>query len=176
MGREEVVDVVDAEDRVVAQATREEVRRRRLLHRATYVLVFNAGGQLFVHRRTATKDVYPFHFDVAVGGVVTTGESYDEAAQRELAEEIGVRDVALRCMLPFHYEDEGNRVNGMVYSCTYDGPVRLCPEEIISGEWLDLDQVFEQAQHEPFCPDGLEALIRYLDRLANAQSGSASAD
>jgi isopentenyldiphosphate isomerase len=152
------------------------MRQRKLRHRATYVLVFNAGGQLFVHRRTATKDVYPSFLDVAIGGVVTAGETYDEAAQRELAEEIGVSGVPLRCMLPFHYEDEDNRVNGMVYSCTYDGPVKLQPEEIVSGEWLDLDQVLEQTQHESFCPDGIEALIRYLDRLAGAQSGSLTGD
>jgi isopentenyldiphosphate isomerase len=168
----EEVDIVDADDRVVGRATREEMRRRRLLHRAAYILVFNRGGQLFVHRRTATKDVYPSFYDVAVGGVVAAGESYDDAARRELAEELGVRDAALRCMLPFHFEDEANQVNGMVYSCTHDGPVELCAEEIVSGEWLDLDQVLDRAQKEPFCPDGIEALIRYLDRLASVQSGS----
>lgn len=170
MANTEVIDIVDADDRVIGQATREEMRRRKLRHRATYVLVFNGNGQLFVHRRTATKDVYPSFFDVAIGGVVTAGESYDEAAERELAEEIGVRGVPLRCMLPFRYEDDANQINGMVYSCTYDGPVTLQAEEIVSGEWLDLDKVLEQTQQESFCPDGIEALIRYLDRLANVGS------
>lgn len=171
MANTEVIDIVDADDRVIGQATRQEMRQRKLRHRATYVLVFNGSGQLFVHRRTATKDVYPWFYDVAIGGVVTAGESYDAAAERELAEEIGVRGVALRCMLPFRYEDDANQVNGMVYSCTYDGPLKLQAEEIVSGEWLDLDKVLERTQHESFCPDGIEALIRYLDRLASAQSG-----
>jgi isopentenyldiphosphate isomerase len=170
MAEAELVDIVDADDRVVGRATRQEMRQRKLRHRATYVLVFNADGQLFVHRRTATKDVYPSFFDVAIGGVVTTGETYDEAAQRELAEEIGVRGVPLRCMLPFRYEDEKNQINGMVYSCTYDGPLQLQREEIVSGEWLDLDKVLELTQQESFCPDGIEALIRYLDLLAGARS------
>ena len=59
----------------------------------------------------------------------------------------------------------------MVYSCTWDGPLRLQAEEIESGEWLDLDVVVERTQQEAFCPDGLEALCRYLDRLQQARKG-----
>lgn len=166
----EEIDVVDDEDRVLGRATRREMRERRLRHRATYILVFNSPGQIFVHRRTAGKDVYPSHFDVAVGGVVTAGETYDEAARRELEEEIGVSSVTLRCILPLRYEDEHNQVNGMVYSCTHDGALRLCKEEIASGEWIDLDDAIERLQHDLFCPDGVEALFRYLDRLASVNA------
>ncbi len=168
MGSAELVDVVDAEDRVVGRATRAEIRARNLRHRATYILVFNARGQLFVHQRTATKDVYPSYYDVAVGGVVSAGESYDQGARRELAEELGVTAVP-RPILKFQYEDAANVVNCRVYSCAYDGPLTLQAEEIVAGEWLDLDVVFERARHEKFCPDGIEALLRYLDRLASVQ-------
>ena len=168
MAATELVDVVDADDRVVGRATRAEIRARQLRHRATYILVFNAHGQLFVHQRTATKDVYPSYYDVAIGGVVGAGESYDEGARRELAEEIGVKAVP-RPILKFQYEDDSNRVNGRVYSCNHDGPLTLQSEEIVSGEWLDLDVVLERARHAKFCPDGLEALLRYLDRLASVQ-------
>jgi len=165
MSASELVDVVDAEDRVVGQATRAEVRAQKLRHRATYILVFNARGQLFVHRRTATKDIYPSHYDVAVGGVVAAGESYDVGAQRELAEELGITGAAPRPILAFQYEDPGNRVNARVYSCSYDGPLALQSDEIAAGEWLDLDTVIDRMQQLPFCPDGVEALLRYLDRL-----------
>jgi isopentenyldiphosphate isomerase len=168
MGAElEEIDVVDEQDAVVGRAKRGEMRARRLRHRATYILLFNSGGQIFVHQRTADKDVYPSYFDVAVGGVVLSGESYDDGARRELEEEVGISTAALRCILPLRYEDEANLVNGMVYSCTHDGPLRLDSKEIVSGEWLDLDQVIERVQRDPFCPDGVEALFRYLDRLAS---------
>ena len=48
MAADELVDVVDADDNVIGQATRAEMRARRLRHRATYILVFNSQGQLFV--------------------------------------------------------------------------------------------------------------------------------
>jgi isopentenyldiphosphate isomerase len=166
----EEVDIVDENDRVVGRASRGEIRKQNLRHRASYVLVFNPLGQLFVHRRTATKDVYPGHFDVAIGGVVLSGESYESAAVRELSEEIGVEGVPLRRVVQFTYDDSSTRVNGVVFSCTYEGTVRLQREEIVSGEWLDLADALMQAQREPFCPDGLEALRRYLDRLESARA------
>jgi hypothetical protein len=60
-------------------------------------------------------------------------------------------------------------VNGRIYSCAYDGPLALQPEEIAHGEWLDLDVVLERTRHVPFCPDGIEVLFRYLDRLASVR-------
>src|SRR5512147_2545898 len=101
MAASELVDVVDADDRVIGRATRTDVRAQKLRHRATYILVFNAQGQLFVHQRSAAKDIYPSYFDVAVGGVVGAGESYDAGAQRELAEELGVSGVPVRPILKF---------------------------------------------------------------------------
>src|SRR5262250_3160606 len=135
MSASEMVDVVDGDDRVIGQATRAEVRAQKLRHRATYILVFNARGQLFVHQRTASKDIYPSYYDVAVGGVVAAGESYDVGAQRELAEELGITEASPRPILAFQYVDTGNRVNARVYSCSYDGPLALQSDEIASGEW-----------------------------------------
>ena len=169
MGGNEEVDVVNADDEVVGRATREQIRTRNLRHRATYVLVFNSNGQLFVHQRSASKDVYPSCFDVTVGGVVGRGETYEDAAQRELAEEVGITEARLRFIMPFQFEDAGNLINGRVYSCAYDGPLTLQVDEIVSGQWLDLEEVLERTGKGDFCPDGVEALYRYLDRLASVR-------
>jgi isopentenyldiphosphate isomerase len=135
-----------------------------------YILVFNSAGQLFVHRRTETKDVFPGYWDVAVGGVLGAGEAYDDGAQRELEEELGVGAVPLRRLFPLRYDDATNRVCGMVYSGTVDAPLRLDPVEIMTGEWLDLAAVIERTQQHPFCPDGLEALRVYLAKLDAARA------
>jgi isopentenyldiphosphate isomerase len=158
----ELVDVVDAEDRVVGQATRGEMRARRLRHRATYLLLFNRRGELFVHLRTPTKDVYPSHWDVAVGAVVGAGESYDEGARRELAEEVGIAGVVPEPLFDIHYEDERNQVNGRVFRVTWDGPLTLQREEVVRGEWLPVEVVRQRLTRDPFCPDGVVVLERYL--------------
>jgi 8-oxo-dGTP pyrophosphatase MutT (NUDIX family) len=139
------------------------MRARRLPHRSTYILVLNRRGELFVHLRTATKDVYPSHWDVCVGGVLAAGESFDEGAARELDEELGV-SAPLERLFDLRYEDAANVVHGMVYRATHDGPFRLQPEEIVRGEFMSFGAIALRARRGPFCPDGLVVLERYRRR------------
>lgn len=161
---DELVDVIDDAGNVVEVVPRREMRARRLPHRCTYLLVFNRAGELFVHLRTPTKDVYPSHWDVAVGGVLAAGESFDEGAKREAAEELGV-ELTPEPLFLFRYADARSVVQGMVYRATHDGPFRLQPEEVVRGEFVPLAEVDRRAQEHPFCPDGLAVLAEYRRRL-----------
>ena len=162
---DEPVDVLDDEGRVIGVVPRREMRLRRLPHRATYVLVFNRRGHLFVHLRTADKDVYPSHWDVAVGGIPQAGESFDDAARREAREELGV-ELSLERLLPFRYADARSVVHGMVYRARHDGPFHLQAEEIVRGEFVPVEDVTSRAKDVPFCPDGLAALSAFCRRAA----------
>ena len=159
----ELVDVVDDEGRTVGVVSRREMRARRLPHRSAYVLVFNAAGDLFVHLRVATKDVYPGHWDVAIGGVLAAGEGFDHGARREAAEELGVT-VDVEPLCPVRWVDEHTVVHGMAYRAVHEGPFRLQPEEIVRGEFVPLDAVTARAAREPFCPDGLAVLAEFRRR------------
>lgn len=160
--REEIVTLVDDANRVAGSTERSEMRTRGLPHRATYILVFNGRGEVFVQQRTLTKDLYPGYLDPCTGGVVLAGENYEESAARELAEELGISGTLLTAHFDVEYRGEGNHVWGRVFSCTWDGPVTLQPEEVADGFWLAPEEVLAQAADEPFTPDSLEVLRRFL--------------
>jgi isopentenyldiphosphate isomerase len=159
--QDELVTIVDERNKVVGAVPRQEMRAGRLLHRATYVLVFNSRGELYLQKRTASKDIFPSCYDVAAGGVVLSGESYEDGALRELEEELGIKGVPLTRLFDFSYQDKDVRVWGAAYSCVYDGEMVLQEEEIESGAFLPMDEVFRRAESEPFTPDGLYVLRRY---------------
>src|SRR5438046_2178358 len=87
---DEFFDVVDEKDEVIGRASRAEVHRRGLKHRAVHVLVFNSRGQLFLQKRSQTKDTFPGAWDSSAAGHLCCGEQYDGCALRELEEEIGL--------------------------------------------------------------------------------------
>jgi len=118
MGTEdEIVTIVDEYNNVVGALPRKEMRAKGLLHQATYIMVFNPRKELYVQKRTPTKDVFPGYYDVAAGGVVLEGESYEQGAMRELSEELGIFGVSLRRLFDFQYEDEYIRVWGAALLC-----------------------------------------------------------
>ena len=160
---DEIVAIVDEDNNVVGAAPRLEMRTKRLPHRSTYILVFNSQGELYVQKRTTTKDVFPGYYDPATGGVVLAGESYEASARRELAEELGIHDVPLTSLFTFYFADERTRVWGGVFTCVYDGAMVLQPEEVESGEFMPPDEVLRRAQTAPYTPDGLYVLRRYLN-------------
>jgi 8-oxo-dGTP pyrophosphatase MutT (NUDIX family) len=163
----EIILIVDADNNVTGSLPRHEMRAKGLPHRASYILVFNSRGELFVQKRTMTKDIYPGYHDIAAGGVVLAGESYDQAAARELAEELGIIGIPLTPHFTFNYEDGSNLVWGRVYSCVYDGEMTLQEEEIESGFFLTPDKVLALSEKESFTPDGLYVLKRYLKSKNN---------
>jgi len=158
----EIVTIVDIDNNVTGNLPRHEMRTQGLPHRASCILVFNSRREIFVQERTTTKDIYPGYFDVATGGVVLAGESYEESAERELAEELGVRNVTLESHFDFFHEGPNNKVWGRVFSCCYDGEVVLQEEEVADGYFMPVHEVLELSQSRPFTPDGLLALQRYL--------------
>src|SRR4051812_37519762 len=106
LSADEIIDIVDEQDRVIGQSARGEAYAKGLRHRCAAVLVRDAEDRIFVHRRTAEKLVFPSLYDMFVGGVVGAGESYDEAALREAEEELGVSGLPRpERLFTFLYED-----------------------------------------------------------------------
>lgn len=162
----ENVVVVDDHNFVLGSVPRGQMRQELLCHRATYVFVFNSKGQLYVQERTLNKDIYPGYFDPATGGVVTEGESYDQAAERELAEELGIENVPITSHFHFYFHNEDCQVWGRVYSCCYDGPLTLQEEEVASVVMESPQVVLSNDNHRNYTPDSLVALERLVYCLA----------
>ncbi|MFI6286253.1 NUDIX hydrolase [Streptomyces sp. NPDC051018] len=159
---DEILDVVDASDRVVGRARRGDVYARGLCHRAVFVLVRDADGRIFVHRRTAGKLIFPSLYDMFVGGVVGAGESYDDAALREAGEELGVRGLPRPVPLfRFLYDDgRGRSWWSAVYEVRCELPVRPRAEEVAWHAFLTEDEVGRRLGEWEWVPDGLAAYAR----------------
>jgi len=158
---EEIVVIVDEQNQAIGAVARKIMRQQRLIHRASYILVFNPQGELFIQKRSQSKDIYPGYWDLAAGGVVLAGESYEESASRELREELGIGGIKLRHLFDQYFEDASNRVWGRIFACTSKGPFTLQEEEIDYGRFISLGDIEALNQTEPVTPDGM-LLLRQL--------------
>lgn len=135
---QELLDVVDEDDNVIAVRRRGEIHAEGLMHRAVHILVFNSGGDLFLQKRSLSKDEQPGKWDSSAAGHVDSGEEYLDCARREIGEELGI--VANQPLLPL-FKLSASALTGnehcMVYRYCFDGPLVLQAEEIDDGLWID---------------------------------------
>ena len=161
----EQVAWVDREDRLLGSLPRAELRERGGIGRGTFILLFNSSGELCVHQRTMSKALYPGYWDVAAGGMVGVNETYAESAARELYEELGVSGVPLTAHERFYFDCPDNHLWCAVFSAVWDGPLHVQPEEVQQACFMPVAQALRLSQTQPYCPDSLAALKRYLDSV-----------
>jgi 16S rRNA (adenine1518-N6/adenine1519-N6)-dimethyltransferase len=96
--RQERFPVVDEQDRILRYAYRAQVHGDNSRHRAVHMVIFNQAGEVYLQKRARWKDRHPLRWDSSAGGHVCDAENYDDAARRELQEELGI-DVPLERVL-----------------------------------------------------------------------------
>ncbi|MFC8516892.1 NUDIX hydrolase [Streptomyces sp. NPDC057257] len=165
---DEILDIVDENDRVIGRSPRGEAYAKGLRHRCAFILARDADDRLFVHRRTPTKLVFPSLYDMFVGGVVGAGESYDEAALREAEEELGVTGLpAPRFLFKFLYDNgTGQSWWSAVYEVRCELPVRPQAEEVAWYDFLPEAEVERRLGEWEWVPDGLAAYERLKEHRA----------
>jgi alkylated DNA nucleotide flippase Atl1/isopentenyldiphosphate isomerase len=159
----EMLELVDLENNIVGIAPRPLIRGQNLLHRGVGILCWNSQGELYVHQRTAIKDVFPSCYDMMVGGALEAGEEYATAALREVQEEYGVGDVTPEFLLETLYDGPKNRSFIQLFQVTWDGPITWQEEEICWGRWMPFEEVLRWVDEVEIVPDGLQVFRTYLE-------------
>lgn len=158
----EFIDIVNENDEVVSTVDSKKMQKENLLHRSANVIVFNSKQQIFVHQRSARVNVFPLKFDIKFGGSVRAGESYEEAAKRELHEEAGIKDTSLIFMFRLRFKSKENNVFRNVYSCFYDGEIKLDPVEVKQGRFMDLEEIKKLKKQKKLSLSAIDILDQFL--------------
>lgn len=155
--QDERFPVVDKNDRILRSESRSEVHGNNLLHRAVHILLFNEAGEVYLQQRSRSKDRHPLKWDSSVSGHVAVGETYDETAQRELNEELGVT-VPLRSVAKLPASERTDHEFIWLYDGAASGDFVPNSAEIEQGAFLPTSAVdgWTTARPEDFAPAFLE--------------------
>ncbi|MEY2492740.1 MAG: rRNA (adenine1518-N6/adenine1519-N6)-dimethyltransferase [Verrucomicrobiota bacterium] len=154
---EERFPLVDEQDKKIGEATRTEVHENNFRHRAVHILIFNAKSEVLLQKRSAWKDRHPFLWDSSAAGHVEADEGYDEAASRELHEELGIQTNLQRLGKISASERTGQEFIWL-YRGEHEGPFAFPPEEITAVEFFPADILNKWVAQKPedFAPGFLE--------------------
>ena len=140
--------VVDENDTKIGEATRAEVHENNFRHRAVHILIFNTKGEVLLQKRSAWKDRHPLLWDSSAAGHVEANEGYDEAARRELDEELGIQTKLQRVGKISASERTGQEFI-WVYRGEHEGPFAFPPKEITALEFFPAGIVNKWVTQKP---------------------------
>lgn len=137
---DELFDLVDENDNLIGSIKRREAHRdRSRIHRSVSILLFNSKGELFLQKRSLGKDTYPNHWTVSASGHVRVGQTYREAAEAELSEELGICKTPTLTLITKQLIRYPNETEYQTfYFANYNGPIVINREEISQGKFFSL--------------------------------------
>ncbi|MFF4183513.1 NUDIX hydrolase [Streptomyces sp. NPDC001691] len=158
----EQVERVDEHDRVLGVVERAEAVRQKWLYRMAMVLCRDASGRYLVHRRPEHSSRFPGEYSWLVAGAVNVGESYEDAARRELREELGVAAAEVRPLFTFLCDGELSPYWFAVYE-TVVAEAEVVPDaaEVAWHGWLTQDELGTAMASWKFVSDSRDAYARY---------------
>jgi isopentenyl-diphosphate delta-isomerase len=153
--------IVDADDRVLGHGSKVALHEGLgTLHRAFSIFLFNSKGEVLLTKRSNEKPLWPGYWSNTCCSHPRRGESYQNATQRRLREELGVEtalEFTHRFQYQAHFGDSGSEheLCSVYVGVTDDNPSPH-PMEIADWQWLtmeDLDRWIEESPESltPWC-------------------------
>jgi isopentenyldiphosphate isomerase len=147
-GPTSLIDRVDDANRPIGLVTRADVFLVRANFRTVHVLVFSNAGDLLLQQLAPTRERNAGKWGSSVAGYMHAGETYRDAAQRRLAEELGLHtplsEVGVTPM-----NDKGVTKFVGVYTTVSDKPRVAEPEHIEAIQFRPLGEIERGISSQP---------------------------
>src|SRR3989344_1645943 len=137
---DELVDVVNEKDEIIGQAMKSKCHAEGLWHRISCNLIFNSEGKIWL--QTRAKNINSGgKLDYSASGHVKRGDTYEQAAQREIQEELGISTELKLLFKPI--PEIYNKINHMIalFTGKHDGPFKIQEEELEKVEAYSIEAI-----------------------------------
>ncbi|OGM30403.1 hypothetical protein A3D84_05725 [Candidatus Woesebacteria bacterium RIFCSPHIGHO2_02_FULL_42_20] len=139
--QEELFVLVDKNDKVIGRATRRECHSDPTkIHQAVHVIIENNEGEIFLQRRSLTKDSAPGWYVTSASGHVTFGLTPREASIKEIIEELGV-NIKPKFVGRYIFRDKNETEMIEVFKAESEGPFKLDPVETSGGNFFTPESI-----------------------------------
>lgn len=152
--KQEIFPIVDETGRVIGKETRAFCHSgSKVLHPVVHLHVLNRSGELYLQKRSMSKDIQPGKWDTAVGGHVDYGETVLHALEREAREELGISGFTPHPVLQYVFESDIEKELVYTFITSYEGEPVPDASELDSGRFWPLDEITARLGKDIFTPN-----------------------
>jgi isopentenyl-diphosphate delta-isomerase len=149
-----------------------EAKQNSQVRLISRVILKNSKGEYLLQKRAANMQAWPDFWDSSAAGHVDEGETPEQAAYRELAEEIGIDNIELSHTDELYHanktDEDGstNRMYSHIYVGTFESDastLKLDPSEVSEVRWFSKHEIEELlADPSSQITDGIRVIFRSL--------------
>lgn len=163
------VDVVDEKDRVIGQDLKSQKPVKNFISRVVAIFLANSKGNLLICKRAPHKKNAADLYDLAAFGNVILGESYEEAAIRELKEELDI-SCDLKMLDKFYQEISNDGKKFKIFCGVFLGVTDDClrlNEELVEVKEMSFGEIETELRlnSDSFCPGFVNDFMKVKDKL-----------
>ena len=154
---DEILALCDISDNEIGFMMRRLRVNSPVINRCSSVVLMTPESDFYVQKRKSTKSWCPGYWDLTFGGLVRYGETYQENAEREIEEELSIKNLALDPVYKFLFEDEPSQSKCFcqVFIGMYKGNVKPQYEEVDCVSLMTKDEILKRIKKgDKFTPDG----------------------
>ena len=148
--------IVSDSDQIIGHRSRYQAYEEKAMLRSVQIFIYNSERKLYIQKRSKNKSRYPSYFCASVAGHVEPGESYQEAAIREIKEELGLKKIENLKIIAKEKTPVGENNYAMMtlfIATTAGEPMTLQKKEIESGEFYSIKKIQQLiSKNIPFTP------------------------
>ena len=159
----EVIDLYDVNrEHTGLTAVRGEKLPKDTYRMVVHVCIFNKKGEMLIQKRADDIVRWPGYWDVSVGGGASAGDDSRSAAERETAEELGLRIdfSSRRPVITVNCSDGFDDFYTVQDDISLEDLI-LQREEVAGAKWASMDEVYAMIDEGTFIPYQKD-LIGYL--------------
>ena len=150
---EEQVVLVSEKDEILGVMDKMQAHENGILHRAFSVFLFNDKGEMLLQKRAAGKYHSPNQWTNAVCSHPRLDETYLEAAERRLKEELGI-ETPITYRFNFLYKaDVGQNLweheLDHVFTGNFEGEFKLNEDEVSEVRYISIDDLDKEMSENP---------------------------
>lgn len=152
--KEEWFPLVNEMGETIGKATRKECHSgSKQLHPVIHLHIFNDAGELYLQKRSMTKDIQPGKWDTAVGGHIDYGETVEEALRREVREELGITAFTPQFITRYVFESTIEKELVNTFRTIYNGEIKPDTKELDGGRFWSLEEIKSNLGQNVFTPN-----------------------
>ena len=163
------ITFVDEIDNIIGHGSKREAVEKGIAHRIARIFLCNSKGEVLIQKRSSVTS-NPNKWDQSAAGHVDEGETYEEAAHRELKEEVGAEGVELKEIAKYFQEETDERRRrrfNTLYTGVYDGTVIPDGDEVSDVKWISPTELESWMKERP--EEFTQGSIRSFDELRKQQ-------